>query len=652
MIVLPSSKSIMDCLKPSLLANISLIVFALVFISAGELKAAPLSPPEASQAISENPGTVGRKLDELIHQDPNSILEVPPVYKRPLGVDAGPRLHVKKFIVTGVKERPKLGITQEIVDTGVERLRLEMQQINAMNEYGLTQKDLDAMGKSLKKSLYADDEEALEEHAAFLQKLRKDKKFREEMSIGQLQEVANQVTDLYRNSGFVIAQAYVPEQTVEDGVVTIHVHEGTLGKTIVTNNKFYSTEIIKRIFKDLEGKSVTKHSLEDALLSLSDYPGLVAYGVLQPGENTGETDLVIKVQEEEKHNYTVRVDNYGTESTGENRLTLSYDRNNLFGNADSLNISLLQAFSPTNNLFGGFKYSSPVFSHDTIFGFGFSDNAYDVGGVLSNLDINGEVTSVNVFVSHQFIRSRTTNIYGKADLTNKVAETLLGDTPFTEDEVTPLTLEFGFDILDTKYKGINQGSVKFTQGFEGLLGARDEDDERIPSRLDTTGDYTKLNWNVARLQLIDKYQNLLFRFSGQYSDDLLVPVEQAGLGGPNNVRAFTPSEFLTDSTVFLSVDWNFNAPFFYNSQAFDGWKWGEILQFSVFADYARGEINEAPISIPDTVNISGYGVAVQMLLPGQMQIRLDIAKPSNGIDEEFRIFEEEVQYYLMFSYTG
>lgn len=652
MIILPYIEARLNFLMAHFWPKIVLFCFTLALVGVSEPEAAPLSSPEASQAISENPGIVGTKLDELIHQNPNSILDVPPVYKRPLGIDAGPRLFVKKFIVTGVNEWPELGITQAIIDAGVEELRLEMQKINAMNAYGLTEEDLDAIGKSLKKSLYQDDEEALEEHAKFLEQLRKNKRFREEMSIGQLQDVANKITDLYRNSGFVIAQAYVPEQSIKDGVVRIHVHEGKLGKTVVINNKFYSTKIIKRIFEDLEGKSVTKGSLENALLSLSDYPGLVAYGVLQPGENTGETDLIIKVQDEEKYNYTIRVDNYGTESTGENRLTLTYKQNNLFGNTDSLNISLLQAFSPTNNLFGGLTYSSPVFSHNTVLGFGLSDNTYDVGGALSDFDITGEVLSINAFVSHQFVRSRTINMYGKLDFVNKVAETLLRDEVFTEDEVTPLIVEFGFDVLDTKYKGINQGTIKFSHGFEGLLGARDEDDERVPSRTNTTGDYNKLNWSVARLQLIDKYQNLLFRFSGQYSTDLLVPVEQAGLGGPNNVRAFTPSEFLRDSSVFLSVDWNFNAPFFYNTKAFDGWKWGEILQFSVFADYARGEINEPSASDIETINIFGYGFAVQLLLPGEMQIRLDISKPINGVDEEFRIFEEEVQYYVVFSYTG
>ncbi|MDH5710505.1 MAG: hypothetical protein OEZ15_02415 [Gammaproteobacteria bacterium] len=614
--------------------------------------AAPLADSVKSDSTNlQNPGDTKSKLDELIHRDINTILDVPPVYQRPLGVDAGARLHVKKFVVTGVTDWPEYNITQNRIDALVEKLRLEMQTIDVMNEFGLTKEDMEAAGKKLQDSLYLDDEKAAAEYAQFLNQLRKNKKYREEMSIGQLQDVANQVTDMYRKAGFVIAQAYVPEQKVEDGVVTIHVQEGVLGKVKVEGNEQYSTGIIQDIFRDLEGKSIIKQPLENALFSLSDFPGLVAYGVLQPGDHTGETNLLVKVQEEDPREYTVRIDNYGTESTGQNRATFSYTENNLFGNADSFELGLLQTFSPANNLYGGVKYKTPVGSNSTLMGIGISTNSYEVGS-LGNItvDISGEVTTLNLFVSHQFVRSRSSNIYGKAELMNKTAETLFADTPVSEDVVSAIILETGFDVLDKKYKGINQGTFKYTQGLEDFMGSLSKDNPGKPSRPGSNSDYSKFNWNLARLQLIDKYQNVLVRFSGQYSADLLVPVEQSGLGGPNNVRAFQPSAVLRDSSVFVSVDWNFNAPFFYEAKAFEGWKWGEILQLSVFADYTKGTLNQPPAGELETISMSGFGVAAQMLLPGKMQLRLDIGKPvsyTEGAD-----IVDDVQYYLTFSYTG
>ena len=641
-------------------------LFFVLMIIVAPLSAAPLTDPAKSDPTNlQNPGDTKSKLDELIHRDINTVLDVPPVYQRPLGVDAGARLHVKKFVVTGVTDWPEYNITQNRIDAFVEKLRLEMQTIDVMNEYGLTKEDMEAAGKRLQDSLYLNDEKAAEEYAQFLNQLRKNKKYREEMSIGQLQDVANQITDMYRRAGFVIAQAYVPEQKVEDGVVNIHVQEGVLGKIVVEGNEQYSTGLIQEVFQHLGGKTVIKQPLENALFSLSDFPGIVAYGVLQPGDSTGETNLLVKVQEEDPREYTVRLDNYGTESTGENRLTFSYTENNLFGNADSLELSALQTFSPANNLYGGIKYKTPVGSYNTLLGLGVSNNAYDVGG-LQFTGISGAVNSANIFLSHQIVRSRSSNLFGKFELVQKSAETTSSSTVLSEVKLSALNLEFGFDVLDKKYKGINQGSIKYTQGLDDFLGSTTQEDALLKTtgRLGGSGEYAtsdfaKLSWNVARLQLINKYQNILLRFSGQYSGDLLVPVEQAGLGGPNNVRAFAPSVALRDSSVFVSLDWNFNAPFIYENKAFDSWKWGEILQVSVFADYVKGVNNEPdPIKFDDTdMSLSGYGVAAQLLLPGKMQLRLDVSKPFSSLEIPDATggppeVLDDVQFYLTFSYTG
>lgn len=603
----------------------------------------------AKQSSSQNP----TKLDpnRLIHKDISSELDVPPVFQRPLGVDAGDRIHVRRFEVKGVINHPEFGITKESVATEVERLRIDIQNLNVMNEFGLSEEDMRAMAKQVQETLYDDDEKAMEQHAKLLKKLRREKRYREEMSIGQLQEVANKLTDFYRNQGLVIAQVYVPEQTIEDGVVVLEVLEGNLGGTVVENNKDYTVPLLKSPFTHLEHKPVSKDALENALLQLSEFPGLIAYGVLQPGELQGETDLLIKVQEEIKHEYTVKLDNYGSENTGQIRLTGSYLQNNVFGNADVLTANVLQSFEPTNTIFGGVDYVSPLGFSGYKFGAGFSSNAFDVGGSLESFNISGSVISSNFFISKPFTRSRRSNDGIKIDLINKIADTAL-PTGTTTDNVTAAVVEYMFDNLDTVNQGINNGTFKLAFGLPDVLGSNDITSPSV-SRVGGKGtkavsDFVKLTWSVARLQLLSKYQNVLIKTEGQLTADLLPPVEQFGIGGPNSVRAFATSAQLRDSAAFFSADWNFNAPGFYDTPAFDGWKWGEILQFSVFADYAIGTINEPTNTDITPLAIGGVGVAAQLLLPGKLTLRMDISTPilddANGPDD--------TQIYLTFSYNG
>lgn len=49
------------------------------------------------------------------------------------------------------------------------------------------------------------------------------------MTIGQIQQVADEVTNYYRSRGLILAKAYVGAQTVENGAITLTVLEGKLG---------------------------------------------------------------------------------------------------------------------------------------------------------------------------------------------------------------------------------------------------------------------------------------------------------------------------------------------------------------------------------------------------------------------------------------
>lgn len=628
---------------PSLIASVLLVL---------SQTASANDPAKSNVDNSQNVGTKLQQLKSLIHQDANTTLKVPPVYDRPLGIDAGARVHINKIILHGAFDRPDYGVRLIELFQIAENSRLELQQIDVMNQYGLTDRDLELIGGKLKENLYQDDEGLKKAYADIIKRVRQDKKYREEMSIGQLQEIANRLTDYYRNAGFVVAQVYVPEQTIKEGVVHLQVIEGVLGDITVTDNRDYSAEVLSQRFERLRGRVIHKQSLETALLSLSDYPGLIAYGVLQPGKRPGEADLVIKVQDEQDSAWAIRAENYGSELTGEYRFTFTYNMFNPLGNADDLELNLLQAFSPSNTLYGDLSYRYPLTGTDYLLGAGISTNAFDIGGALASSAVSGTVNAVNIYTSNQFVRSRTSNLFGKIDFTHKIAETKIGGVTFKEDTLSALALETGFDVLDVSSQSINKGTVRLTQGLEDFLGSLGPDDILLSSRTGGSGefatsDYLKLNWDLARLQLISKYQNILFRFTGQWTDDLLVAVEQFGIGGPANVRAFTVSEYLRDSAYYLSVDWNFNAPGFYDVPAFDNWKWGEILQFSVFADYARGELNDPSASELEDVELAGVGVAAQLLLPGQMQIRLDIATPlTDPLDKS------DVEFYFTFSYSG
>ncbi len=58
-----------------------------------------------------------------------------------------------------------------------------------------------------------------------------------EVTLGILHLIAQEITSLYSIKGYILARAYVPEQEIENGTVTIQVVEGKLGKIEVIGNE-------------------------------------------------------------------------------------------------------------------------------------------------------------------------------------------------------------------------------------------------------------------------------------------------------------------------------------------------------------------------------------------------------------------------------
>src|SRR5690606_11797266 len=128
------------------------------------------------------------------------------------------------------------------------------------------------------------------------------------LTIGQLQLVADEITRYYREKGFFLARAVIPAQEVVDGVVVIRVLEGRLGGVQAQGNDSYSFGRLADPFETYLGELVTVDKIEDALLTLQDYPGLSSVGVFQPGSGVGTADILVNVSDEDTFDFLMRGD--------------------------------------------------------------------------------------------------------------------------------------------------------------------------------------------------------------------------------------------------------------------------------------------------------------------------------------------------------
>ena len=509
-----------------------------------------------------------------------------------------------------------------------------------------------------------------------IQTLILDKFMREQpergLSIGELQEVADEVTRYYRNKGLILSSAVIPVQTVSEGIVDIKIFIGRLGRVIAESNEGYSDSLLRRPFLELVGQPVSQKNIEAALLTLTEYPGLSVFGVFQPGRKVGETDIVLKVQEEKWYDVAYRADNHGLQETGRNRFRTVVDWNNPIDLADRLSFTFQQTYNPKNSYYWALDYQVYLGDNFTL-SLGTFKNRFDIGGEFAEDNISTETSNYSIELNRSFILSRQQNLSGTLAFNRKVTTTMAAKEQTSTSRLAVLSLAVDYDLVDSydpfrnlinlfrkepdnnSGGGLNFLNVTLSRGFNDIFGAAGSSNNQslLPassrsSRLGNetgefaAGQFTKLEVNYRRLQLMTKNQSLLFRTEFQWSKDILMPLEQYSVGGPENVRGFSDAQGLFDRAYFLSFEYIFNAPFIADRPAFLNRTWGELLQLSFFYDFVSAQQNDALNTEVDR-NTSGkwvtyrsVGAGLRFNLPGAIDSRLMYSaglgpeKPNNG----------------------
>ncbi|MGE0384694.1 MAG: ShlB/FhaC/HecB family hemolysin secretion/activation protein [Gammaproteobacteria bacterium] len=526
-----------------------------------------------------------------------AVFSVPPRLDRDIVPSEGPKVVVSRFELVGIADHPDLGISLEQLQALVESKR-------SAHPEGFT--------------------------------------------VGYLEEVSAEVTKYLRSQGLILAQAFIPVQDVKDGVVKIEVLEGRLGRVLAEGNEDYRTGLLQKPFEGAIGQPVTKEQMESKLLTVTDYPGMNVFGVFQPGQQVGDADLVLKVQDERKFNFRARADNHGVRETGQRRYRLEADVNNVTYAADILRLTAQANSNPRDTFFWRAEYERPLWFDPTYrVNVNFDRNRFDVLGQFRDQRLFSDTMNGHIWVEKSILRGRSENLYAKIDLARKRAQTNARGVPVSRDNLTSLAFEANYDGVDARFAGLNFVQVQITHGFNDFLGAMGDQDAvsaaaTPPSRVAgsggsrefSTGEFNKAFMSYQRLQALSilheklKNQSLLFRFEGQWTSDVLVPLEQFAIGGPASVRAYQPTDALFDRGYFASLEWIINAPLIADKPSpFGNRAWGELLRAHLFYDRAYGSLVKR-LPNEDFSNLyQGAGAAVSFDVPNKFNATITIAYP-------------------------
>ena len=438
-----------------------------------------------------------------------------------------------------------------------------------------------------------------------------------ELAFTELQQAANAVAEAYRKRGW-FARPQLPAQDVSSGIISINILEGKLGavriddggKTLRVERGMVSDTMTAR---QKPGDPLNLDALERSSNILNDMPGVAVATILAPGQSPGESDAIIKVQDKALISGTAQLDNTGSRSTGEQKLTISLTLDNPSGRGDQISLNGNHSQGSTYLKAG---YTIALGNDGMRLGVSASDLTYRlVGEDFASLKSKGDAQTTGVNASYPLLRSGTQNIALAGALDRKTYYNEANQLATSEKEVHALLVSVTGDMLD----GLGNGGMtlwgsNITLGNVDLSAhATNQTTDRTGPR--TAGSYHKIGANIARLQRLTDKATLWASFSGQVASKNLDSSEKFALGGPSGVRAYPVMEGTGDDGWLATLEGRYNLL--------------PDLQLTAFYDHGsiRRDHNSAytGAQTPASGALKGVGVGVSWSKPGVFSLRGTIA---------------------------
>ncbi len=384
------------------------------------------------------------------------------------------------------------------------------------------------------------------------------------ISLADLYQIAAELTNKFRNDGYILTQVVVPPQTIEGGNVHLQVVEGYVDRVVVEGNGVNGLDLIRSYANNIRtGKALNVSDLERYLLLINDLPGVEARSVLSPSPNkTGAADLRI-IATRDPFDALLAADNFGSRYLGPLELTGAAVLNSAFGINEKITAQAVLAPQLGDGVelgYGMLAYEQPIFNKGTTVEALVSVTETNPGFDLKPFDVEGISRFASLKVKHPFIRSRSQNLYGDIgfDARNLESSNSL-ESEDRRDHIRAVRVGARYELLDTLFGvGINSADLVISKGVD-WLGASDEGDTRL-TRLLGDPTFTKANLELQRLQHIVSNVNLLVAATGQWANNPLLSSEEFGVGGISYGRGYDPSEITGDDGVAAKVELQWNDP--------------------------------------------------------------------------------------------
>ena len=218
-------------------------------------------------------------------------------------------------------------------------------------------------------------------------------------SLTELFKLADKISRHYRNQGYFLARAIIPNQKIKNNTVSIVILEGQYGKIYSEGDAAYGSQVMAYL-NDLKTDAVIR---SDPLIRkidvISQLPGFETEYTLSPGAKIGQSDLRVKIEPTSHAFGSLNLANDGSRFFGKNRgrVDITLIPEVIFG--DQINMTLMKT-SETFYL-GRIGYARPIGHDGGRVKVEMSRSTYDLSGQFDPLE--GHTTGYLAEVSYPLL---------------------------------------------------------------------------------------------------------------------------------------------------------------------------------------------------------------------------------------------------------
>ncbi len=374
------------------------------------------------------------------------------------------------------------------------------------------------------------------------------------VKLKDLQAVADSITALYLDRGYITSRAVLGEQAIVNGLVKIQVLEGSLESLEIEGLKRLNKNYVQsRVMLGVK-TPLNKNQLEDQLQLLKSDALLESVEAsLRPGSGVGKSILSLRVKESNPIAGNVSIDNYSSPSVGSERFGGGLTYRNVTGLGDELSVAYNRSFPGGSNALD-FSYRVPVNAmNGTVQLRVAPSNSKVIEKPFDSLDIFSTTELYEISYRQPLIRTpREEFALSLAFAVQNGRTTISGQPLVNPSSGTDIDgrgrtriLKFGQDYL----KRDTQGAWALRSQFSIGLNAFDATNGPEPN-----GQFFSWLGQVQRVQRLGANQLLIAQGDVQLASDPLLPSQQFVIGGGQSVRGYRQNLRSGDNGVRFSLE--------------------------------------------------------------------------------------------------